>query len=381
MRVAKVDREGVRCRYQSTLPLFLPASDLESPQAHSTALKTMTAALPVAAQSASSAPQGSGSQPRRARVALSLGPYGSSLSPGQEYTGAYPPPFGPSETAARDAKPGCSQQALEACPLPLEQISPAENHSATADDEAERYLAAWHLQRLQQFSSSAEWSSEIDILAFETVPSLAEIRAIRRAMHAFTASRDGAAAVPFYISLVFPRTSDSDSAVRFPDPALAHLVTLQDQMPLLVQTALGSLGSDYARPGGLGFNCTSPLHAKRVVGLLSRHVRDQLAQSGSGSDDAAADAEKPWLFVYPDGGAVYDVVSRSWHHPTGLTDSSWAALVADAVADAVPPVPAALAQGEATGTPWAGVVVGGCCKAGPSAIKALRQEVEKRQWR
>ena len=74
---------------------------------------------------------------------------------------------------------------------------------------------------------------------------------------------------------------------------------------------------------------------------------------------------------------MYDVVSRSWHHPTGLTDSSWARLVADAVKDAVPNP----ASASPSPSPWAGVVVGGCCKAGPSAIKALRQEVEQRGWR
>lgn len=357
------------CRYQSTLPLFLPPSD--SPASSGTldtARETMRAALPVANSSASSASSSASpsSAERRARVALSLGPYGSSLQPGQEYTGAYPPPFGPASTAAPGARPGCSSVALEACPLPLDLVG-GEGQATT---EAERHLAAWHLQRLQHLAADA---GQVDVVAFETVPSLTEVRAIRRAMHAFTASSTSwKKPLPFYISFVFPRTSDQDAAVRFPDPALAHLATLAEQAPVLVRAALdtASIEQGYARPGGIGFNCTSPLHARRVVDLLSREVV-ALRESERADEDASS---RPSLLGYPDGGAVYDVVSRSWHHPTGLTDASWATLVADAVAEAVP-------TGKGQEDTWAGVVVGGCCKAGPGAIKALRQEVERRGWR
>ncbi|GAA5975526.1 hypothetical protein JCM10908_005189 [Rhodotorula pacifica] len=357
------------CTYQSTLPLFLPPpsnsnSTPPSQETISSALSTMTSALPVAASACS--PSSSSSQ-KRARVALSLGPYGSSLQPGQEYTGAYPPPFGPRETAAPEAKPGCDPTALEACPLPLEEVG-ASYRVNIANQEEEVHLAAWHLQRLQHLSTSANWNEgEVDLLAFETVPSLTEIRAIRKAMHIFTRTHfpsNNGAAKAFYISLVFPRTSDSDAAVRFPDPELAHLPTLADQVPLLVRAALAPQEEEgYALPGGLGFNCTSPLHARQVVRLLSNEV------ATLSSTDTEGGEKKPWLLVYPDGGAVYDVKTRTWHHPTGLTDKSWAKLVADSVAEAV------------DGSVWAGVVLGGCCKAGPGAIKALREEVEQRGWR
>lgn len=375
--------------YQSTLPLFLPAADsAPSPETISTALGTMTAALPVAAKACATTTTTSSGKPR---VALSLGPYGSALQPGQEYTGAYPPPFGPAQTAAKKARPASSPRAREACPLPLEQVRasypPSTNGDEDEEREAEVHLAAWHLQRLQHFLRCSERqqdppdaAAKVDVVAFETVPSLTEIRAIRKAMHIFsTSSGSGSGSanpLPFYISLVFPRTSDSDDAVRFPDPKLAHLPKLADQIPLLVEAALLPAptpnNGSYAVPGGLGFNCTSPLHAQEVVRLLSDQVAKlQLQQQ----QEQLQDQDKPWLLVYPDGGAVYDVVSRSWHHPTGLTDSSWARLVVDAVSDAVP------ASASASPSPWAGVVVGGCCKAGPSAIKALRQEVEQRGWR
>ncbi|BGP30915.1 AdoMet-homocysteine methyltransferase [Rhodotorula toruloides] len=343
------------CTYQSSLPLFLPASP--SPADQSTALSTMNAALPLAVSCCSSHASSSSRQPT---TALSLGPYGSALQPGQEYSGAYPPPFGLTKTAAKDAKPACSQVALDLVPLPLDEVRAG--LASTASDE-ELHLAAWHLQRLQHFSQSPAFDDGIPLLAFETVPSLTEILAIRRAMHVFStsSSRSNSPKKTFYISLVFPRVNEGTSAetVRFPDPSLAHLPSLSDQAPLLVQAALEPR-EGYATPAGLGFNCTSPLHASFVVEALS---------SAIASASISQAQTKPWLVLYPDGGAIYDVQTRTWHHPAGLTDDAWASLVADAVE---------VGRDAGEGRVWGGVVVGGCCKAGPGAIKALKKEVVRR---
>lgn len=322
----------------------------------------MNAALPLAVSCCSS--HGSSST-RKATTALSLGPYGSALQPGQEYSGAYPPPFGPAETAAKDAKPASSQAALDLVPLPLDEVR--EGFASLASDE-EVHLAAWHLQRLQHFSQSAAFHEGVPLLAFETVPSLTEIRAIRRAMHVFEASPPckSAPTKTFYISFVFPRADEGtpSETVRFPDPSLAHLPSLADQAPLLVQAALEPRAG-YATPAGLGFNCTSPLHASFVVETLSSAVASASTSASTGQ------TKKPWLVLYPDGGAIYDVRTRTWHHPAGLTDDAWASLVADAVQ-----------VGRAAGKAeiWGGVIVGGCCKAGPGAIRALKVEVVKRGW-
>ncbi|GAA5944294.1 hypothetical protein JCM3775_003315 [Rhodotorula graminis] len=354
------------CTYQSSLPLFLPSSRAPTAAESSTALATMTAALPVACASCANHPPASStaSSSRRAQVALSLGPYGSALQPGQEYTGAYPPPFGPAASAAPDAQPASSAEALAAVPLPLDAVRGA----GVSDDEA--HLAAWHLQRLVHFSESSaaagpDDDARVGLVAFETVPSLAEVRAIRRAAHVFSVLHPDRPQPPFYISLVFPRATPQGAAadVRFPDAALAHLESLDAQLAVLVDAVLAP-ADGLAQPAGLGFNCTSPLAARGVVRALGAAVA--AARPTSLTSPAGL---KPWLVLYPDGGAVYDVRSRTWSHPAGLTDASWAALVADAVGDA-------LACGE-----WEGVVAGGCCKAGPGAIRALRDEVERRGWR
>ncbi|GAA5835743.1 hypothetical protein JCM11251_007415 [Rhodosporidiobolus azoricus] len=352
------------CTYQSSLPLFLnPPSTSYTDDQVSTSLDTMTAALPVAVASCS---HSSAANKQSPVSALSLGPYGSSLQPGQEYGGLYPSPFGPADASyTTPSKAACLSSALEAAPLPLDLVRlPGQAHH-------EAHLAAWHLRRLLDFSTSPAFDSPyLPLIAFETVPVLAEARAIRRAMAAFNAhpSRQGKQPKAWYISFVFPRVnSDSkEERVRFPDPApeVASLPSLAAQADAIVAASFGDLdssaGEAYALPGGIGFNCTSPLHAKSVVEALS---------SALASASLSKQGQKPWLLLYPDGGATYDVHTRSWHTPEGLTDEKWAVLVADA------------AQLGREKRVWGGVAVGGCCKAGPTAIAALGREVRGRGWR
>lgn len=67
----------------------------------------------------------------------------------------------------------------------------------------------------------------------------------------------------------------------------------------------------------------------------------------------------------------YAVVTRTWSTPTGMSTPLWAQLNTSTVK-------AALAHStEAGASVWGGVIAGGCCKAGPEAIKALREECVK----
>ena len=173
--------------------------------------------------------------------------------------------------------------------------------------------------------------------------------------------------LPFYISFVFPLvgTDTERERVKLPDHEFAHLDTLEEQAPLVIEATFGQsseTSSQTARPDGVGFNCTSPLHSRRVTEILTAAYATFSAAS------TAAEA-RPFFILYPDGGAVYDVKSRTWSHPLGLTDDKWAELVAGAMNVA------------RDGRAWGGVIGGGCCKAGPTAIAALRKEVEKRGWR
>jgi len=79
----------------------------------------------------------------RPLIALSLGPYGATLSNGAEYTGVYP--------------------------------SPADASADMSMDE----LVAFHVQRLRPFAQSAEAWGAIDVLALETLPRADEALACR----------------------------------------------------------------------------------------------------------------------------------------------------------------------------------------------------------
>jgi homocysteine S-methyltransferase len=93
-------------------------------------------------------------------VALSLGAYGATMIPSQEYTGEYP-------------KELCESKGLY----------------------------DFHLDRISCFVDfEATWSN-IDLVAFETLPRLAEIEAVRMVMRTVNAS---AASKKFWISCVFP---------------------------------------------------------------------------------------------------------------------------------------------------------------------------------
>lgn len=273
---------------------------------------------------------------------LALGPWGAILSPGQEYGGLYSPPFGPYVDSP--SKPGYSDAAGAACPLP-EVPATSNSHEDT--------LTAWHLQRLTHLSRSESFD-KLSMIAFETIPVLTEVSAIRRALALFDATRP-APPKPVYVSFVFPR-DEASGELRFPD-AQHKGKTLAEQAKLIV-AAVFEERAGQATIGGLGVNCTSPVLVHSVVAELSAALRVQ----------AVSEDKKPTFVLYCDGGSVYDVVTRTWSNPHGMDEVQWAATVADVVGQALET------------NVWGGVIAGGCCKAGPHSISELRKEVERRGW-
>lgn len=149
-------------------------------------------------------------------------------------------------------------------PLPLEMVRAPEG---VEQDEGEVHLAAWHLQRLMDFSTSPAFDGEggISLLAFETVPLLLEARAIRRAVSVFNAlpSRSHLPPKAFFISFVFPRVNEGtdEEAVRFPDPTGEMKgLGVKEQAFGVVSAALQD-EEGLAMPGGmfvLFLSCLSP---------------------------------------------------------------------------------------------------------------------------
>lgn len=187
-----------------------------------------------------------------ARIALSLGPYGACMIPGQEYSGAY-----------------------------------------DAEHDSEETLYNWHLDRLRLFlSSEGDLLSRLQYVAFETLPRLDEVRAVRRAI------RDSGIKAPFWIACVFPR---EDSLL--PDGSSIEQV---------VHAAVDPMENGLS-PWGIGINCTK-LH--KLSGLLE--------QFGEGVSAAISQGEisvPPVLVLYPDGtnGEVYNTTTQVWEKPAGST--------------------------------------------------------------
>ncbi|KAI1336272.1 Homocysteine S-methyltransferase [Xylariaceae sp. FL0016] len=239
-----------------------------------------------------------------AQVALSLGPYGATMIPSTEYSGHY------------------------------------DMGHSSADQ-----LLGWHQKRLRVFCQIDRLNSRISYLAFETVPRLDEIVAIRQLIASLPHPDLGMSALnrtPYWISCVFP-----GDGYTLPDGSTVDQV---------VNTMLSSkyLGSP---PWGIGINCTKIGKLSRLVQLYEAAV-SRLSNTGETTI-------WPSLVLYPDGtnGEIYDTVSKTWRVSdsscTGQT-SPWERQLAAVVTDA-------RTQGH-----WRSIVVGGCCKATHVDISRLR---------
>ncbi|RMZ88091.1 hypothetical protein DV736_g4687, partial [Chaetothyriales sp. CBS 134916] len=224
-------------------------------------------------------------------VALSLGAYGATMSPSTEYSGKY--------------------------------------GSISGSD-----LVHFHLQRLDLFASNKTAWASVDIVAFETLPRLDEVRAVRQVMR-------NAPAKPFWITCVFPNL-DTDS---LPDgSSIGEVVAamLEGDRP----------------PGAIGLNCTKIGKVKKII----LQFEDAITQQGHCY---------PRLVIYPDGAGnqVYDTRTQQWvtqtHQTTGAEVRSWSESMIGLVQEV-----------QRRGR-WKSIVVGGCCKTSPAMIQDLRTRLDK----
>ncbi|CAE6511250.1 unnamed protein product [Rhizoctonia solani] len=280
------------------------------------------------------------------RIALSLGPFGATLSPAAEFSGIYSPPYGPSQPITFFA----GQQALE------------------DEREAENALFEFHLKRILMLASSKETWDAIDILSFETVPLLREARAIRRAMSAITSVGPSVRIPPWWISFNFPEgvlPEQTPEGINY---------TAGDALRTCFES---NISAPTEAPDAFGINCTQVKHLHKCISLASEALRDlghdfylQGRRVSILDPQRAPSKRKPALVLYPNGGRVYDPTTMTWF-PTvpissktkGLSESdAWAIDLAEVVHDAVP---------EDSG--WDGLLIGGCCKTEPEHISALRK--------
>lgn len=240
------------------------------------------------------------------KVALSLGAYGATMRPSAEYTGNYLP----------------------------EEMTTSEG------------LARWHRQRLEVFQRDATTWKDVDYIAFETLPVLAEVRAVREVMHQY----DGQGEKKWWISCVFPNDD-----LNLPD---------ETTVSELVDATIGSGHAGGQQPWGIGINCTSITRLESLIVLFEAAVMNIVQNSQAQPPNLQQ--TWPWLVVYPDGaeGLVYNTISQTWDAVesscnTQIT-SSWDEEVARIVRRA------------SERSFWKGILVGGCCKTTPDHIARLR---------
>ncbi|KAG5991040.1 hypothetical protein E4U43_004122 [Claviceps pusilla] len=144
----------------------------------------------------------------RASVALSLGPYGATMIPSQEYSGQY---------------------------------------DSQHDSQASLY--EWHRERLALFGKVDGLSSRVSHLAMETIPRVDEIAAMRRALDAVPEL----AGVPFWMSCLFPGEGQ----------VLPTGETIQEALRTMFDASVAR-----CLPWGVGINCTK---VRKVPALLERY--------------------------------------------------------------------------------------------------------------
>lgn len=228
-------------------------------------------------------------------VALSLGAYGATMSPSQEFGGQYG----------------------EFC------------------DETK--LEHWHVARIAMFWAS--WD-KVDIVAFETIPRLEEVKAVRTAANV---NRNAGVTKPYWVTCVFPGDDD-----KLPDGS-----SVEDVVRVLLEDRKWSDGIVMHSPWAIGINCTE-------VGKLPQLI-EQFEQA----------AEKlgftlPRLVVAPNGskGQKYDSVTQTWvgtkEEQGDWVESLWTII-----------------KEVRTRGKWKAIVVGGCCKTGPAEIARLRRTIDQ----
>jgi homocysteine S-methyltransferase len=262
-------------------------------------------------------------------ICLSLGPFGASLSPTQEFGGFYPPPYGPRGYSAEGVNSnyyfgddGKEEKAIEA-------------------------LAAFHLERLLIFAGDKETWSWIDVIAFETVPLAREAIAIRRAMARFEEkNKIKNMDKQWWISFVLPE----GRCLQMRGADGGRLTVSELVYASLSPNPLGEAkDKDLRVPDGVGVNCTSVEYLPRLVEEMGRACKEMEVK------------EWPFLVLYPNGGDEYDTVRREWKTRDREWRGEWVARLTGLVEQAL----------GAGGPGWGGVVVGGCCRSGGGEIAGL----------
>ncbi|KAK4183131.1 Homocysteine S-methyltransferase [Podospora australis] len=292
----QVSIDGFGATKTSKFPQGVPPSEIG---------KFLQDAVLIAEKAGTSA-AGAGNGRGPVSIALSMGPYGATQRPNStEYSGQY-----------------------DGAHCKIEQ------------------LAEWHAERMVLYAKIDGLLDRVEYIAFETVPRVDEIRAMRQVMAEHV--RLGGSN-KWWISTVWP---GDDEEPRLPDGSSAEEVVYAMLRPKLV----GGV------PWGIGINCTK---VEKLPGLVNK-FRDAV----QGLVDLGMVEGWPALVLCPDGtkdGEVYNTTTKRWEIPEGMEKGKdqkpWETQVAEVVQ-----------QAKKTGK-WVSILVGGCCRTTDTDIERLRQAV------
>ncbi|THH29085.1 hypothetical protein EUX98_g5107 [Antrodiella citrinella] len=289
------------------------------------AVRIMRKAIQLAAEARTRFLAEANQSARNIRIVLSLGPFGATLTPTQEFDGFYPTPYGPH---AYDAATSKEEQA---------------NAFISKDDElrAIEALTEFHAERLRVFTDDEETWDLIDGVAFETIPLTREIQAVRRALGSLKRESKSNIDKPWWISTLYPDG-------LFPEKRLAggH-VEVPDVLNAMLEGA-------ELHPDGVGINCTSMAHLGPVLEATTEYVKNRADLAGKLS-----------LVLCPNGSDVWNPETATWE---GVAEGEakanlWASKLDEEV------------QAVRIGTVWPEIIAGGCCRTGPTEIAALAEKV------
>lgn len=291
---------------------------------------------------------------RDIKVVLSLGPYGATLNPAQEFDGFYPPPYGPRAFTPEQGTLNTNAYSID------EHVS---------SESSIKALAAFHLRRLMVFTEPNQNGEEvnfnpwphIDAIAFETVPLSREIIAIRSAMSRLNdhLKTIGLPTKPWWVSTVWPdgQFPEERRKERISAECL-HLTPADVASALIGETTF--CDKPLPKPDGVGINCT---HLSDI-GVVLTNLRSAI--------DGLSGNSRPFLVLYPNGGAKYDPVNHRWLvHDESSTSTN--PEEKDKEVDTWSDFLSTIVKREHDTNFWSRVLVGGCCKTGPKHIDALKK--------
>lgn len=272
------------------------------------------------------------------------------------YSGFYPPPYGPKAYNSHGTNTNSFDGAAD---------------SESAVTQSISALRDFHLSRLRVYANDERTWRAVDWVMFETIPLPREGQAIRTAMEDLyreLAGRYGASdnsdiwwKKPYWTSFVFPEGRSPDAS----------------PVSTIVETMFSGENAETVYPSAIGINCTSPAYIQDLTEQMTRAM-EKVQQKAS--SDSLLRRNSPAFVLYPDGGLVYDVVTRTWHapknapsvDPSGDAEGSWAKNVARVAKWAAAQE---VLTGNGTQPVWRQILVGGCCKSGYKEITGLRAEL------